>query len=152
MMVERLALGEHPLRQALAYDSNAIASVAVGVVEITSLDHRQAKRRKKCGRDHAQPGTVMLLAVGWNMAIGAEFEREIVIAIAPRDGRADRNVLNTRQFADSPHRFPVKRDDLGGRLSLVHYRHVHCEHMMHFEGGLRSLKRKQCLYKRAGRH
>ena len=93
----------------------------------------------------------MLLAVGWNVAIRTKFEREIVIAFAPGNGRADRNILNTGQFADAPRCFPVKLHDLAGVFSLVHHGHVDCEHLAHFERRLSGLQRKEGLYERAGR-
>ena len=48
-MVERIPFGEHPVCQALAYNCNEFAAVAVGIVEIASFDDWQAKRREKPG-------------------------------------------------------------------------------------------------------
>ena len=40
VMVQRIALGKHPLRYALAYNRDQLAAVAIGVVEIASFDDR----------------------------------------------------------------------------------------------------------------
>ena len=48
MMVQGIAVGEHPLRYALAYNCDQLAAVAVGSVEIASFEDRQAKRCEKC--------------------------------------------------------------------------------------------------------
>lgn len=50
MMVQR-TVGEDPARCALADNRDALATLAVRLVEIASFDDRQAKRGEKSGRD-----------------------------------------------------------------------------------------------------
>ena len=49
MMVQRIAIGEHPPRGALADNRDWLATLAVGIVEIASFDDRQAQRGEKSG-------------------------------------------------------------------------------------------------------
>src|SRR5581483_7670275 len=53
--VDRILIRKHPLREALAYDDDRLAAVAIGIVEIPSGDNRDAERREKSGRDHPEP-------------------------------------------------------------------------------------------------
>src|SRR5271166_2230107 len=105
MVVQRIALGENPLRQALAYNRNQLAAVAVGIVEIASFEDRQAKCCEKCWRDDSKPRVGMFLGRRRNVPVGRKFEVVVVIgSIAPRNGGPDSDVLNVGQFTDSQRR------------------------------------------------
>ena len=87
MMVQRIAIGEHPLRYALAYNRDQLATAAVGIVEIASFDDRQAQRCEKSGRDdpnHAR-GDVPRPAAGTCPSTPTSSAKFAVVA--PRNGR-----------------------------------------------------------------
>ena len=74
MVVDRILIREHPLRQALAHDDDRLAGSAIRIVEIASGDDRDAERREKSGRDGAEPRARIFFARGADVAVGRELE------------------------------------------------------------------------------
>ena len=99
---------------------------------------------RKRARGSSSPGRA-------DVAVGRELQaRTEVAGVAPRNNGADGHAIHARQFRDAPHGFLVEADDLIGRLSVRHHRHVQREHVARIEAGLRRLQREQRLEQHAG--
>jgi len=70
MMIQHLAFGKHPLRDALAHNRHRLAAGAVRIIEIASFDKGQAERGEKPGCNDANHGAPSFFARRWNVPIG----------------------------------------------------------------------------------
>ena len=119
MVVDRVPIGEHALRQALTDDDHGFAAPAIGIVEIASGDDRDAEGGEESGRYGPKAATRILLARRKDVPIRRERERETVgSCIASRNRTAHGNAVHARQFLDPPDRLPVKARDLVGCFSV----------------------------------
>src|SRR3974390_317437 len=151
VVVNRVLAGEHPLRNALADNYHRLAASFFVLGEVAAAQQRDAERREKARGDNSKLGTRAFLASAFRMALARELESGTKSAsVAPRNLGTEGNAVHTGQCTDAADGLPVEVDDLFGRLSKRHYRHVQRENARHVETGLLRLQREQGLDEDAG--
>ena len=95
--VERVLVGEHPLREALADDDDLLGVAAIGVGEVAAGDERHAERGEESRRDACGTRARILFAVGLRVALDRELE-----ARTERPGVAPRHDACRRRRARRP--------------------------------------------------
>src|SRR5262245_8001307 len=101
-VVYRLAVGEQPLRHALADDRHRFTVAAIVVIELAACQERNTKDREEPGTDGPNSQRRWFFTVCRGVAVGAEFEAGTKRSgIAPWDQDARCNAGDARKLADS---------------------------------------------------
>ena len=146
--IDRVHVGEHPLREALADDHDAFAVAAIAFVEVAAGDDAEPERGKEPRRDGAELRARIVLAVGLPIALGRELRGEESL-IAPRHDRPERHLFHAGQLGDAADGFSVEAGDLLGLPRVRHDRDVHRQDVAP-ESGLLPLKREERRDQHAG--
>ena len=149
--IERLLVGEHSPRHALAYDHHRLAVLPVEIVEVSPGDHGHAERREKPGRHDAELAARIVVLRRSNVTFGRELEAGAeVTCLPPRRQHAQRNAVDPGQLMYAPHGLFVEVHHLPVRPPIRSHRHVDREHAARVDAGLYCLKRKQRLQQHRG--
>src|SRR5262245_11995905 len=151
MVIDRILIREHPLRQALTHDDDLLTAPAIGFVEIASGDQRNAERREKPWRNRPEACAWILFSISAYVSFRREFEPRAESArITPRNGGSECNAIYSWQFCDAPYRFFVKPNDLIRRFPIRNHGNVQCEYFVRIETRRRRLQCDQRLEQHAG--
>src|SRR5262245_56489592 len=116
MPVDRVTVGEHPLRDALAHDRHELLTAPVLVGEVATGEKRDAERREETGRDVPEQGEGIFLAIGARVTLDRELEAGAEPAlVAPGHDAPDGDTLHARQLLDATCHFPEEVDLLHPR-------------------------------------
>ncbi len=141
--VQRLAVREEPLRDALADDHHRLRAAAVLVGEIAPGEHRDADHGEEARRHNAEPRARILFAIRRRVTLDREWHsRAETAGIAPGHEASDRDAVHAGQLGDAPRRFLIKVDDLGipDAGARRRRRDIEDQHVPHVVAGVRRLQ------------
>ncbi len=137
MAIDRILVGEHALCQTLADDNDGLFIIVIVIkrIEIAAGNDRNAKRRKKTGRDGARLRPGILYTCRMDVSVAGKLQ-SAEAAIAPGNNVAERGLTYARQGVNAAYRFLVEIDDLLRCLPIGHSRNIDSEDVLSIQSCL----------------
>src|SRR5260370_16179130 len=108
MMVHRILVGEHALRQGAAYDHYLLAALPVAIVKIPSGNKGNVHRAEKSRRDDAETGARIFFPRRRYAAFRRKVEaRTKFAAVPPRREGSHADAIDAGKLRDFPDRIVV---------------------------------------------
>src|SRR5262245_52651844 len=113
--IQRVAVREQSLREALTDNRDRLGVAAVSVGELAAVDEPDAERRKEIRRHEADSRARRQFAIGGSVSLGREAGVDVgavVAGVPPGHEAADGYAIDTGQPGDSPSRLVVEVEGL----------------------------------------
>jgi len=109
MPIDRILVGEHALCQTLADDNDGLFIIVIVIkrIEIAAGNDRNAKRRKKTGRDGTRLRPGILYTGGMDVSVTGELQ-ECRSCHRAGNNVAERGLTYARQGVNAAYRFPCR--------------------------------------------
>ena len=124
----------------LADDNDGLFVIVIVIkrIEIAAGNDRNAKRRKKSGRDGTRLRPGILYTGGMDVSVTGELQ-SAEAAIAPGNNVAERGLTHARQGVNAAYRFLVEIDDLLRCLPIGHSGNIDREDVLSIQSCLSPL-------------
>ena len=143
--------GKERVGDAFADDDDALGAILVGFAEIAALEQGHAQGVKEAGRDGAEAGAWIFLAVFALGSVDGEHHADGEgAAVTPGNAEAGGDVFDAGESSDVARDVAVELVDLLGRFAVGHDGEIDGEDVGGGEGRLRLFENEEGAHERGG--